>query len=182
MIGHYSRLHWRNQRACITSAPNIEIKSWLFDGRSLTARLIDRCDGKFSVKVLSVYRGTPFPDEIKALNLTMRSRAIIRQVLLLCDGQPLVYARTIIPISSLRGPLRGVALLGNKSLGAILFADKSMQRLPVEAASVSARHQIHMPLPITEPIWGRRSVFILKQKSVLVSEFFLPELFNSKTS
>lgn len=179
MTGYYSRLRWRNQKACISSAPNIETKSWLFDKRSLTARLINHCDGKFSVKVLSVCRGTPLPDEIKALNLTMRSRAIIRQVLLLCDGQPLVYARTIIPISSLRGPLRGVVLLGNKSLGAILFADKSMRRLPVEAALVS-RYQGHIPLPVAEPIWGRRSVFILKQRSVLVNEFFLPALFNLK--
>ncbi len=178
MSGHHTRLHWCNQKHCFLMASNDEIKSWLFDSGSLTARLINYCDGKFSVKVLSVKRATPTPDEIKALNLKTRSQAIIRQVLLLCDGQPVVYARTVIPVSSMRGALRGIILLGNKSLGAVLFADKKMRRKPVEVTSVNASHACYAWTGYSgkESIWGRRSVFILKNQELLVSEFFLPDL------
>ncbi|RDH82564.1 MAG: chorismate lyase [endosymbiont of Galathealinum brachiosum] len=180
MSGHHTRLRWCNQKSCFSTELNAEIKSWLFDSGSLTARLLKHCSGTFSVKVLSVKRATPTPDEIKALKLKVRSQAIIRQVLLLCDGQPVVYARTIIPVSSLRGSLRGIVLLGNRSLGAVLFSDKNMQRKPMEITSLKVTHKFHAWTGCSskEAIWGRRSIFILKNQELLVSEFFLPELLN----
>ena len=180
MSGHHTRLRWCNQKRCFSTELNAEIKSWLFDSGSLTARLINHCSGKFSVKVLSVKRATPTPDEVKILKLKVRSQAIIRQVLLLCGDQPVVYARTIIPVSSMRGSLRGIVLLGNKSLGAVLFADKKMQRKPMEITSLKASHKCYAWTGYSgkKSIWGRRSVFILKNQELLVSEFFLPELLN----
>ncbi len=178
MSGHHTRLRWCNQQRCFSTELNAEIKSWLFDAGSLTTRLINHCSSHFSVKVLSVTRATPTPDEIKALNLKVRSQAVIRQVLLMCGEQPLVYARTIIPVSSMRGSLRGVVLLGNKSLGAVLFADKQMQRKAMQITSLKATHTCHAWTGYKgkQSIWGRRSVFILKKQPLLVSEFFLPEL------
>jgi len=179
MSGYHTRLRWCNQQQCISKELNAEIKKWLFDSGSLTTRLISHCDKPFSVKVLSVSRATPTPDEIKALKLKPRSQAIIRQVLLLCGDQPVVYARTVIPVSSMRGSLRGIVLLGNKSLGAVLFADKKMQRKPMQVTSVKAQHKFQKWMQNTggNKVWGRRSVFILKNKALLVSEFFLPNLF-----
>ncbi|VAW59932.1 Chorismate--pyruvate lyase [hydrothermal vent metagenome] len=179
MSGYHTRLRWCNQKQCISNSLDAEIKKWLFDSSSLTTRLISHCDKIFSVKVLSVSRATPTPDEIKALNLKPRSQAIIRQVLLLCGDQPVVYARTIIPVSSMRGSLRGIVLLGNKSLGAVLFADKEMQRKPMQVTSVKAQHKFQRWMQYTgeKTVWGRRSVFVLKKQNLLVSEFFLPELF-----
>lgn len=178
MSGHHTRLRWCNQKRCFSTSLNAETRSWLFDSGSLTARLINHCDEKFSVQVLSVKRATPTPDEVKALNLKIRSQAIIREVLLLCGDQPVVYARTIIPLSSLRGALRGIVQLGNKSLGAVLFADKKMQRNPVEITRLKENHKCYAWTGFQgkEPIWGRRSVFILKNQELLVSEFFLPNL------
>jgi len=179
MSGHHTRLRWCNQKRCFSKGLNANIKDWLFDAGSLTARLIKNCDEKFSVKVLSVKSATPTPDEIKALKLKHRSQAIIREVLLLCGNQPVVYARTIIPVSSMRGSLRGIVKLGNKSLGAVLFADKKMQRKPMEVTSLASTHKCHewTGYQKKEAIWGRRSVFILKNEEILVSEFFLPDLF-----
>jgi len=180
MSGHHTRLRWCNQKRCLSAQLNAELKSWLFDSGSLTARLLKRCNGDFSVKVLSVVRSTPTPDEVKALKLNFRSQAIIRQVLLYCGDTPVVYARTIIPVSSMRGALRGIVQLGNKSLGAILFSDKSMQREPMEITSLKARHKCYdwTGHKGSEVIWGRRSVFKLRNEKLLVSEFFLPELFH----
>lgn len=151
----------------------------MFDSGSLTARLVKHCGGKFSVKLISIKRATPTPDEKFALGLDPRSQSVIREVLLCCDERPLVYARTIIPVSSLRGSLRGLALLGNRPLGAVLFADKLMQRKPVEITSLTAAHKCYSWTQNkgSEVVYGRRSVFILKGQKLLVSEFFLPELF-----
>ncbi len=180
MSGHHTRLRWCSQKRCFSSALNAQLKSWLFDSGSLTARLISHCDAPFSVKVLSVCRATPAVDEMQALNLKNRRQALIRQVLLYCGDQPVVYARTIIPLSSLRGSLRGVVLLGNKSLGAVLFADKSMRREAMQITSIKATHKRHAWTRHQgeESIWGRRSVFILKKQKLLVSEYFLPILFS----
>lgn len=189
MSGHYTRLNWCKQKHCLTQKLNREIKSWMFDAGSLTARLINYCDGRFSVKVLSVKRATPTPDEKEALGLSARSHALIREVLLFCNDEPVVYARTIIPVSSLRGALRGLALLGNRPLGAVLFSDKSMQRKPVEVTSVKASHKCYQWMQQQkseklgkEKIYGRRSVFVLKGEELLVSEFFLPSLLVESTN
>lgn len=178
MSGYHTRLRWRKRQHCLPIGLNKQTRSWLFDMGSLTSRLIENCDGEFAVKVLSVRRDTPTPDEISVLNMQIRSQALIREVLLTCNKKPVVYARTIIPVSSLRGVLRGLALLGNKPLGAVLFADKSMRRKPMEITMLSPKHKFYAWTRHKgkEKIWGRRSVFILKEQELLVSEFFLPDL------
>ena len=178
MSGHHTRLHWCKRQHCHSTGLNQKTRSWLFDSGSLTERLIKHCDGQFTVKLLSVRRATPTPDEIKALGLQPRSQALIRQVLLCCDDKALVYARTIIPVSSLRGELRGLAMLGTRPLGAVLFSDHTMKRKPVEMTSLSPKHKCYewTQYKGVEKIWGRRSVFILRSKELLVSEFFLPDL------
>jgi len=180
MSGHHTRLNWCKKQHCLSKQINPRVKHWLFDSGSLTARLIKICNGKFSVKVISIKRATPTPDEISVLGMNARGQALIREVLLYCDNKPVVYARTIIPVSSLRGALRGLALLGNKPLGAVLFADKSMRRKPMEITLLKPSHKVYKwtQSKSAGAVWGRRSVFILRQQELLVSEFFLPELFN----
>ncbi len=179
MSGYHTRLNWCEKKNCFSKLLNTKIKRWLFASGSLTARLIDHCSGEFSVKVISIKRATPTPDEISALGMKPRSHAIIREVHLCCNNEPLVYARTIIPVSSLRGTLRGLALLGNKPLGAILFSDKSMRRKSMEVTSIKPGHKCHIwtQCMVHTTVWGRRSIFSLKQQELLVSEFFLPALF-----
>ncbi len=179
MSGYYSRLNWCGRKRCLSSALDKQLKSWLLDRGSLTARLIDNCDGEFSVEVLSVKRATPTPDEIEALNMRYRGQALIRQVLLRCNGKPVIYARTIIPLSSLRGALRGLALLGSRPLGAVLFSDKLMKRKPMQVTSIEPGHLCYgwTGHAGQQRIWGRRSIFVLRGEELLVSEFFLPELF-----
>jgi chorismate--pyruvate lyase len=106
--------------------------------------------------------------------------AVIRQVLLMCGRQPWVFARTVIPVSSLRGKLQQLAALGTRPLGEVLFADPGMRRGMVELAEIlpgqavfaaATAHTRHQPVSI----WGRRSVFWLSDKPLLVSEVFLPD-------
>jgi len=177
-------LNWFGQHQCLNKSINKDLKSWLFDTGSLTARLLKHCPGRFSVQLISLERTTPDLDEASALNLKPRSQAMIREVILCCDKQPVIYARTIIPVSSMRGALRGLATLGNQPLGAVLFADKSMKRKPVQVSSISPAHKYYSRIGNkgNEKIFGRRSVFVLKGQELLVSEFFLPGLLTQNNS
>lgn len=114
------------------------------------------------------------------LGMRHGERAVIRQVHLLCGNRPWIYARTIIPATSMRGKLQRLAHLGTRPLGAMLFADPGMQRGVVELANITSREALfrdatcHMHEQPGD-IWGRRSVFRIAHKPLLVSEIFLPE-------
>lgn len=116
--------------------------------------------------------------EAAAMKLNNVRSALIRQVLLCCNEQPLVYARTVIPVTTIQGAQRRYANIGNRPLGAMLFADRTMKREEVQVAMLAAKHEANKYTEIGGPIWGRRSVFRVSGKPLLVSEFFLPELFS----
>ena len=105
-----------------------------------------------------------------------REQAVVREVVLRCFNQPWVFARSVIPASSLTGHLRQLRHLETKPLGAMLFSDPSMQRQPFQLAEIPGRDlQIPQPLHQDEALWGRRSRFELAGKPIMVSEIFLPE-------
>jgi len=172
----YRIQHWRNRAQSFYSDLSPQVSDWLFDPSSLTARLIRQCNGRFSVRVLDEAHGMARLSEQRILKMHNREAALIREVHLLCDDHPLVYARTVIPVSTLTGAQKRLASLGDKPLGAVLFADKSMQRDEVQIARLKP-HQVRLNTNDQSDIWGRRSVFRLNNKPLLVSEYFLPELF-----
>ncbi len=155
------------------------IRDWLLGTGSLTERLIQACPGCFSVRVLDEGWRRPRLDETRTLNMLPASVGWVREVQLLCDGKPWVFARTIVPATTLTGPQRQLAYLGDRPLGAFLFADPAMQRGSVELARIcrgqamfgSATEGLaHLP----GHLWGRRSVFRVGGKPLLVTEVFLP--------
>jgi len=156
-------------------------RAWLLDRSSLTRRLQQACSGTFSVEVIAQRMEPPMLSEARALGRPPQELALVRQVRLRCDGEPWVFARTVIPLPSLRRGLRQLALLGSKPLGALLFADPTMRRSEVEVARVGQekrlyRHALGEGTTRHPEIWGRRSVFTLRGQPLLVSEFFLPPM------
>ncbi|MBI1423613.1 MAG: chorismate lyase [Gammaproteobacteria bacterium] len=156
-----------------------ELSNWLCDPGSLTARLIKACPGHFHVRVLSQVWRPPMHNESKRLRMRQRQMAFIREVYLYCDDQPVVFARTVIPRKTLSGKQKHLLRLGSRPLGAVLFADPHMRRDELELARVDASAKLFhkaaavlTQVPVT--IWGRRSVFYVNRKPLLVSEFFLP--------
>lgn len=152
---------------------------WLRDTASLTQRLIDACAGEFRVQLLRQVWERPRPEEARALGLRPRGHGIVREVHLLCGGRPWVYARTVLPRTTLTGAERRLAHLKSRSLGAVLFADPTMQRGRTEIVRLRPADGLYrratrgLASPPTE-VWGRRTVFRLRGKPLLVSEFFLP--------
>ncbi len=167
--------HGRTLRAAIPA----RVRPWLLDPSSLTARLQRSCRGRFAVRVLGQGWQRPMVNEELRLGMRHGGLALLREVQLLCDGHPWVYARTVIPYSTLRGPQRRLARLGSRPLGAVLFADRSMHRDEVELVRIPEGDALHARATwqtgqVVGTVWGRRSVFRVGGKPLLVSEFFLP--------
>lgn len=165
---------WRPQhRFTATTLPN-HCRQWLLDDSSLTARLIALDQGTFSVQRLGQAWHVPLPSERRALGIPLRQRALIREVLLQLDGQPLVFARSVFPLATLEGPLAHLRRLQNRSLGAILFRQPGMCRSPFELARLAPGSTYLQPwIHQNEHAWARRSCFNIRGSHLLVSEVFL---------
>lgn len=123
----------------------------------------------------------PTPDEVRVLGLRVGLRALVREVHLFCDEQPCVFARTVIPRTTLQGKHRRLTRLGNRSLGAVLFADSTLQRSAPWVAVIGKRHAVFVAATarsVDKPktLWGRRSLFYLSGKPLLLSELFLHDM------
>lgn len=156
------------RRPSMTQAPQIW-RSWLTDAGSLTKRLVALSEGDFEVEVVRQGWQTPTRSEAKALCMGSREKALVREVQLIGKGEPLVYARTIIPATTLTGRQRTLKLLGNRSLGSMLFSDPTMRRGPLQISRLRLQDQ-------HTDVWARRSLFYLSEKPLLVCEVFLPAL------
>ena len=161
------------------------IRAWLFDTCSLTQRLQQACAasgrGGFAVKVLSQRRMRPYHDERLLLGMPEHQMALVRQVQLTCAGQPWVFARTVIPVRSLSGRGRRLARLGNRPLGAMLFADRTVRRGRLQVARLTPGNAVFTSAvsgltQLPDEIWGRRSVFHYDGRPLLVNEIFLPDV------
>jgi chorismate--pyruvate lyase len=159
------------------------LQPWLLDDGSLTAKLRRRSSGQLRVQVLRQHWGQPTLSERRALKLG-RGQALIREVLLLGPGDtPWVYARSVFPAASLTGRLRHLRQLASRPLGGFLFSHRQLQRSPMQIALLPPRERL-LPAWVQRDamLWGRRSVFYLFGKSLLVSEVFLPALINPRKS
>jgi len=171
---------WRSHKHVQRSRVPLDWWRWLIDPDSLTARLQCACNGRFHVEVVRQQWATPLHNESRVMGLPEGRRALLREVFLYCDEQPWVFARTILPATTLTGRERRLMHLGNKPLGAVLFADPGMRRSEVELACIRPGQRLFNQATkrlqaSPKGIWGRRSVFWLHQKPLLVSEIFLPD-------
>jgi chorismate lyase len=155
-------------------------RSWLLDQGSLTQRLINASNGAFQVRKLRQGWQQPTCSEARCLGLKPRQLAIVREVELLCHGEPWVYARSVFPQQTLIGRLRSLKKLDTRPLGALLFSDPTMKRTHFEVAALyNAQLANYFPNDTDNSenfAWGRRSLFFLDKKPILVAEVFLPAM------
>ncbi len=172
---------WRAAGNVLRATLPRRLLPWLYDPASLTLRLQQASGGDFRVQVLSQGWQRPLLNERLALAMGHHEYGMVRQVLLICKGEPWVYARSVIPTRTMRGTGWQLAMLGNRPLGAFLFANNGVVREPMEIACVYPNEMIYDDAVVglglkQQRVWGRRSVFRFKQKPLLVSEFFLPSI------
>lgn len=154
--------------------------AWLVSNGSLTARLQARC-GDFAVQPLSVKYAKPIHDESALLRLPVHKTALIREVLLLSNRHPVVFAHSVLPRASLRGPWHQLGKLGNQALGATLFANLKVKRTPLSYKKLPRTHVLYQRASAhltAKPayLWARRSIFSLNCANIIVTEIFLPRL------
>lgn len=154
---------------------------WVFVSGSLTRHLKSFCGPNFRVQVLRQSFASPFPDERRLLQMRQGRWALVREVALFSGNGPLVLARSVLPLKTLRGAGRRLAHLGNRPLGEFLFSYRNLDRVRFEVAEVdrSCWHpSVGSEYGLNGGTWGRRSLYTLAGRPLLVAEFFLPPLFS----
>lgn len=153
------------------------VLDWILDSASLTQRVRSLCGAKpFRVRVLSQAYRCSSEAEARVLDIRPGLKVLDRQVQLCCGEQPLVYARSLLPVTLFTGRQQRLKYQGSKSLGATLFADPTVTRGELQVAQAAAEHIPGADNAETK-VWGRRSVFRIQGKPLLVAEFYLPRLF-----
>lgn len=173
---------WFANRPGLRHAMPDAVQSWVYEPDSLTARLRGEYGNSVAVKVLSQQWGKPFLSERRLLSLMEHRYALIREVLLHSDGKPLILARTVIPEHTIKTAHGNFSRLGSRPLGEVLFADPKLERVDMEVARVEPGLWASACLglaDIRERVWGRRTVYALGDKDMLVAEFFCRELLSS---
>ncbi len=170
---------WLENRSCTRHTLPENVQSWVYEPGSLTQRLRDYYGDAIGVKILLQQWNTPFLSERRLLKLHENKYSLTREVLLHADGEPLILARTIIPASTIKVAKSNLAHLGSRPLGEVIFAYPKLERIEMDVTLInpptwtqSAIAEAH----IDQPIWGRRTVYAIAQRQMLVSEFFLPKV------
>jgi len=165
---------WRENRHGTRHKMPEAVQSWAYESGSLTQRLRAIYGDSVAVRVLFQQWAVPFLNERKALRLHDRRVCLIREVLLHADSKPLILARTIIPPHTMN---RSLSTLGSRPLGEVIFSYPQLERVAMDVTLINPDGWTPTALDvghIKQPTWGRRTVYAIKHREMLVGEFFLP--------
>ncbi len=167
---------WRGETLGCESA----LAPWLHDHGSLTQRIQQRCT-RFTVRNVHSGLGCIALDEAALLGIAPQCFAYSREVFLYADNQPVIFAHSACAPQHLRSTWAAVRGLGNKPLGALLFAHPLVERKPLHYKSLRSTHPLYQRVTavLNNPpnrLWARRSLFYLHGAPLLVTEVFLPEI------
>jgi chorismate--pyruvate lyase len=152
--------------------------AWLHDAGSLTRRIQQRSQ-EFSVQTLHSGLAKITVDEAEQLKVNPNHLAFTREVYLWSDGKPVVFAHSTCAPQHIRGAWRAMKGLGNRPLGALLFTHPQIFRQPLSFKKLRTGNPLYQKAisAIKQPpseLWARRSLFVLEQAPLLVTEVFLP--------
>lgn len=157
--------------------PEPLLKNWLLNTGSLTERLQTSCRN-FEVRVL--FHGlSDTPDiETEYLYQDIEPGATqVREVVLMGDDRPWVFARSLIPVSFVENVMSDITQLGDKPLGKIIFNDPRFERQAFQLTKIDPRESFidHLQPDDNRQLWGRRSLFKYNEHRLSVAEVFLPD-------
>lgn len=170
---------WREHRQGHQYHLPEDVHSWVYEPGSLTKRLRDYYGNYIAVEVLFHRWRTPYISECRQLNLPFYRFALIREVMLHIKHKPLLLARTIIPDETIKVAHRNLSHLGSRPLGEVIFSYPDLARIAMDLTLIDINAwtiKTQQKTAIEQPLWGRRTVYAIRQRPMLVSEFFLPEI------
>ncbi len=167
--------------------PPTTLREWLAHKGSLTTFLQEHCQN-FYVRCINQHQETSLKDEIRPMGLSRPCKTLVREVLLCCDDQPVVFAHTIIMARAcaLNWPM--FKKLGNSSLGMHLFTDAKIVKGKAQYARLKHTHLLAKRLFSILPeqrktltFCARRCLYRRNRGAMLVTEIFLPEIMHLRT-
>lgn len=173
----------RNAGAVGAAAP---MRDWLTTTGSLTARLVASSE-TFRVRRLHQKPAPCAFEEAAPIGLARRARVWEREVLLCCDGVPVVFGHTVVPMSATAHDWPLFSALGEKSLGTTLFYDPIVARGPLEFARLRSSHPLLARVRaslgegadlVGHDLHARRCVYRRRAGLLMVTEIFLPAVLN----
>jgi len=167
---------WRPIHAWAPEARPQALWPFVVEAGSLTERLKAKVGSAFHVRVLEEGAAPLAADDAGLLQAQPGDAGFMRQVYL-CGSEPLVYARSL----AVGEGARWLQELGDNPLGAKVFAEKGVQRTPIQATHLSPGQPL-FDAAVTglssKPmeLWARRSLLTVKGAAILIYECFLPGL------
>lgn len=160
----------------------VGMRDWLTAGGSLTAHLTAHSE-RFRVQRLHQRTARCLSDEARVIGMQRPGRVLEREVLLRCDGVPVVFAHTVVPMSASAADWPLFNALGERSLGSTLFYDPLVERGDLEFARIRAGHPLLQRARaalggagVSEDtvLYARRCLYRRHRGTLLVTEVFLP--------
>ena len=166
---------------------------WLTDPGSLTQKLKNHCQC-FTVQRINQVSAPLHLSETVAMKLPRTRHVLQRQVLLICNGAPAVFAHTVTPMASVSRDWPFFNQLGNRALGVALFANPLIQRISFEYTRLCAHDALYQmaqtalqqnghAADLPPHLWARRCVFTHSRRPnsrMMVTEVMLPEVYGLK--
>ncbi|MFI4937321.1 MAG: chorismate--pyruvate lyase family protein [Candidatus Berkiellales bacterium] len=173
---------WVADPLTLSPLPSTNINAWLTKPKILSQALRHFCQ-QLTLKLIAQEFGLAFEDEYAILNLQPEALPLVRRIFLLGDDIPWTYGRVVVPAVTYEHHLAQFASLGANFLGEkLLYNNPDVQRSRFEYIALDESHplfeQVNKDLatPLSAPLYGRRSVFTIKEDPLLVTEVFLPHL------
>ena len=140
---------------------NENIKSWLIEKGPITKRIKSKESFKLNLikdEICSV------DDSEKKFLEESSDKIKVREVILMGNNIPRVYAKSLIPIRTIENGFSRLGELGTKPLGDILFEKEIFKKTDVVYAQFQDKDSI---------FWGRKTKYIVKNMPLSVMEVFL---------
>ena len=134
---------------------NKEILSWLNEAGSITSRI--KSFSNFKLKLLKDGPGEVdiIEDDLIISNYEENN---IREVILLSNEEPLIYAKSIIPLETIKLGLNILGNLKENPLGDILFSNPEIKKKYMLFARFQSKEEI---------FYGRKGIYTVKGLSLI---------------
>ena len=146
----------------IESKVDASILSWLSEPGPITNRI--KLSQKFELELLNDEIDEISKEEKLFLN-SVSETFRVRRVILLGNNAPVVYAKSVIPSSTIENGLSSLGKIGNAPLGDILFTPGVFTKLEMVCASFLSKEK--------NVYWGRKIKYSVNSEPISVMEVFL---------
>ena len=146
----------------IESKVDAPILSWLSEPGPITNRI--KLSQKFELELLNDEIDEISKEEKLFLN-SVSETFRVRRVILLGNNAPVVYAKSVIPSSTIENGLSSLGKIGNAPLGDILFTSGVFTKLEMVCASFLSKEK--------NVYWGRKIKYSVNSEPISVMEVFL---------